>query len=450
MARSRARASRSWSWWSTSIPDSPSAVSSPSAGSSGCSAERPHGWAITLTPPASATTRSMPTSGTAYRSAYAGRPAAQEPRERLVAVADHAERDQGVGHVRAAAGRGAGGDPAHVGLGDARPRSPEAARPSPGPGRCARPAPRAAPPPAAGTSGRAGRPAGARPGPSCRVLISIPRTSSTPTSTAAAARLGPSVRGVVVGDRQHVEPRGRGGAHQVGRRLGAVAGQRVRVEVDAHLPHSRRPHPGTPTPRAHQGGVGPPNGSSTSGGPRPETSRRIQSSRSSSIAEAGRITNHSQRPAASPATTERSHSPRPELVETGHSGTAWLAICTRTAGGPSPMSAPRVVVDACRRSGRPPGAGLLGDDEHVHRPVQLAGARAAGQRRHGPPGVADVPEVGDPPARAQRPGQVGRERRAWPRGARRSRRRRSARPAASSGGETVPCSGHDHTPSGAV
>ena len=71
----------------------------------------------------------------------------------------------------------------------------------------------------------------------------------------------------------------------------------------------------------HQNGAGPPNGISTSCGPTVDTSRRIQSSRSSRIADAGRSTSHSQRPAASPATTDRSHSPRAALTEIGHSGT---------------------------------------------------------------------------------------------------------------------------------
>ena len=103
------------------------------------------------------------------------------------------------------------------------------------------------------------------------------------------------------------------------------------------------PGPGSPltrSPERHQVGCGPPNGTSTRGGPTPETSRRIHSSRSRSIADAGRRTTHSQRPPASPANTARSTSTSAHDVETAHSGTDWLPIRSRTGGRPAPSSEP--------------------------------------------------------------------------------------------------------------
>ena len=160
----------------------------------------------------------------------------------------------------------------------------------------------------------------------------------------------------------------------------------------------------------HQAGRGPPNGISTSGGPMPETSRRIQSSRSSSIAEAGRSTTHSQRPPASPAKTERSSSAsdgrrwRPATAaRTGCRSVPGPAVARRPARGPG-----RGATVPAHRAPRPT-PGLLADHEHVDRPVEGAGPRAAGHRRAPGPRSADHREVADRPARAHRPGQVGRE-----------------------------------------
>ena len=58
------------------------------------------------------------------------------------------------------------------------------------------------------------------------------------------------------------------------------------------------------------------------------------------MADAGRRMIHSQRPSASPTTTERSHSPSDPLTDTGHRPTGKLPIRTLTVGGPSPTSSP--------------------------------------------------------------------------------------------------------------
>ena len=91
--------------------------------------------------------------------------------------------------------------------------------------------------------------------------------------------------------------------------------------------------------------------------------RRAGSSRRAAAARPrpGRSTIHSQRPSASPATTERSHSPRPRLVETGQSGIDWQSIRTRTVGGPSPTSVPGSSwrVPAMRAPRPVPGSSLI-------------------------------------------------------------------------------------------
>ena len=63
------------------------------------------------------------------------------------------------------------------------------------------------------------------------------------------------------------------------------------------------------------------------------------------MADAGRSTSHSQRPSASPTTTDRSHSPPDPLTDTGQSPTGKLPTRTLTVGGPSP------IVTACRSRG---------------------------------------------------------------------------------------------------
>ena len=63
----------------------------------------------------------------------------------------------------------------------------------------------------------------------------MPRTSATPRRTAASSGVLPAGRRVVVGQRDDVQPRLRSGRHELGRRLGAVAGVGVGVEVDAHV-----------------------------------------------------------------------------------------------------------------------------------------------------------------------------------------------------------------------
>ena len=174
-----------------------------------------------------------------------------------------------------------------------------------------------------------------------------------PTSRGGRAGLGPPVGGVVVGQREHVEPGVRGRAHQLlrasacrrwpasgcgGRCARSTARRRPgRLESRRGSSPDRR---GAPERHLHQRR------------PQPDTSRRIQSSRSSRTAEAGRSTIHSQRPAASPATTVRSRSPRASLVETGHSGTDWLSIADLHRRRAVADLRPGVVGDGCRRTAR--------------------------------------------------------------------------------------------------
>ena len=150
-----------------------------------------------------------------------------------------------------------------------------------------------------------------------------------------ALGLGPALRGVVVGQRHHVESGGRGGAHQLLRGLRAVAGPRVGVEVDAHAERLGRrrsgltraaPDPRTASPAAAARGPTRPAGSSrrgAAGWPRPAAARSTASARGPRR-----------------ATTERSSSPSAVLTLTAHSGTGWFSIRTRTVGGPSPTSPP--------------------------------------------------------------------------------------------------------------
>ena len=91
--------------------------------------------------------------------------------------------------------------------------------------------------------GRTGRPADAATpvrlpfGPHTSHEISAPGTRVRPGGSAAAASSMPAV-GVVVGQRDDVKP-GRGSPpYDVRRRLGAVGGRRVGVQIDAHRGHA--------------------------------------------------------------------------------------------------------------------------------------------------------------------------------------------------------------------
>ena len=145
---------------------------------------------------------------------------------------------------------------------------------------------------------------------------------------------------------------------------------------------------------------------------------RIHSSRSSSIADAGRSTSHSQRPPASPAKTTRSSSVRSTSdVETVQSGT----VCAPDAdlggrAGPVRDLQPRVVVQACRRSAHPrpvPGSSLTtttstGPSRALVPATQVTVARAPAVRRRPPKSVTSQPGligqgryVGNSPARVR-------------------------------------------------
>ena len=87
---------------------------------------------------------------------------------------------------------------------------------------------------AAGTSGRAGRPAGARRAPRSTVLISIPRHHGDPDVDRRLGGLVPALGGVVVGEAEDVEPGAAARPHQLRRDCVPSTGPRVGVEVDAH------------------------------------------------------------------------------------------------------------------------------------------------------------------------------------------------------------------------
>ena len=143
----------------------------------------------------------------------------------------------------------------------------------------------------------------------------------------------------------------------------------------------------------------------------PETSRRIHSSRSSSIAEAGRSTTHSQRPSASPATTERSSS-RSAVARRDRPQRHRLAadpyphhrrvphrprVRDRDAGVPA-QRAPSPVPDSSLTTNTSTGPSRALVPE-----LQVIVARASRAR------TADHREVAHRPAGAHRPGQVRRE-----------------------------------------
>ena len=384
-ARSTAAASRAsgaWSWWSTSMPLRPRSRSSASRSSvSTPDLPRPHGCAITPTPPASRTSPITSSSGHGVAVDVGRATGVQEAGEGLVAVDHEAGGHQHVGHVRTAGGCGVDRAAAYGLLGDVEAERTGAWRRSPAPGSCARPGSCRERSRAAGASGRAGRRAGGRWPTRGPVLISMPRTSVMPASPAAAAGLGPALGRVVVGERDDVET----GARRPGATSGAgivraVADRRVGVEVDAHPRRLSGPWREGAFPDAHHTGGGPPKASSTNGAPRPEASRRIHSSRSSSIAEAGRSTSHSQRPAASPTITDRSNSSSASLVDTAHSEHRHEIDAHLHHGRPLADVA-RIGAVESRDPRTETRARLLRHDQHVHGTVEGAGARHAAQRR---------------------------------------------------------------------
>ena len=75
--------------------------------------------------------------------------------------------------------------------------------------------------------------------PSIRQDSSAPVTSVSPAGSAAIASRVPT-GGVVIGQRDDVQP-GRGGVpHQLGGRVRTVGGRGVAVQIDAHDADSRR------------------------------------------------------------------------------------------------------------------------------------------------------------------------------------------------------------------
>ena len=242
------------------------------------------------------------------------------PLERLGAVGDHAAGDQRVGHVRSAGRRRAGRDAPYVVLGELDPCRAQVGQDRGHPGVAAREHPvqgedqvRVLGVGQVRQEVHAGvLEAGADLDPGHQVEAE---------RLGRLGRLGPALRRVVVGQRDHVEARLGGRPHHLRRALRAVGGARVGVEVDTH-PHTRLTRRGAALRTASRPGAGRPE----------ETSRRIQSSRSSSIAEAGRSTSHSHRPLASPAKTERSKRSSDDAVDTAHRDTDWLPIRTRAVG----------------------------------------------------------------------------------------------------------------------
>ena len=205
----------------------------------------------------------------------------------------------------------------------------------------------------------------------------MPGTSVMPTSRGGRRGLGPAVGGVVVGDRDDVEPGPRRPRAPARRGVGPVARTRVRVEVDAHAPSPRGAAVTSP------GGV-PRRAARPAAGRRRR--RRAGSSRrgSSSSADAGRSTIHSHRPPASPASTDRSNSPSCALVETSQRLTDWLPIRTRADGGRSPISAPGSSYRVPAHRAPSPVPASSATTSTSTGPSELAGARRAGQRRRRP------------------------------------------------------------------
>ena len=126
------------------------------------------------------------------------------------------------------------------------------------------------------------------------------------------ARLVPPLGGVVVGQREDVEPGGRGGAHDLPRRQRAVRPVGVGVEVDAHPDKASEKRRGTRS--APSTSPAPGHGDERQGDQlRAELGDVVQLPRSGSrsAADAGRSTSQSHRPSASPASTARSSASLP-------------------------------------------------------------------------------------------------------------------------------------------
>ena len=111
--------------------------------------------------------------------------------------------------------------------------------------------------------------------------------------------LGDARLGVMVGQRHHVEPGGRGAAHHLGRVVGTVRGVAVHVQVNTHGGHRSRV--GAYLGRAAAGNSAPNGTSSSCSGSR--RSRSGNGSTSSVPAVSGHSTSHTQLAATSPTKT---------------------------------------------------------------------------------------------------------------------------------------------------
>ena len=163
----------------------------------------------------------------------------------------------------------------------------------------------------------------------------------------------------------------------------------------------------------YQGGAGPPKGRATSCGPVSETSRRIQSSRSSKMAEAG--PEHQPQPAALRLADDDRSVPLPVRSAHRHRPQADREAADPYLDRRRPVADLLAGVDPSVRTqpGDPrtqPGAGLLADDDDVDRPIERARARHAAHRGAAFAALGgDRREVGDRPARPERPWEVRRE-----------------------------------------
>ena len=153
--------------------------------------------------------------------------------ERLVPVADHAERDQGVGDVRPAGRGGPVRGPAHVGGADRDAQLAQLLQDRRHPG---------APPVEDLVEllderrvGRVGQ-VGQQVDPLALVLGADldPAHQRQADLLGRSGRLGPALGRVVVGQPQHVQPGRHRRVHQLRRALRPVAAPRVGVEVDPH------------------------------------------------------------------------------------------------------------------------------------------------------------------------------------------------------------------------
>ena len=249
-------------------------------------------------------------------------------------------------------------------------------------------------------------------------------------------RLGVAADGVVVGERDDVQP-GRGGvAHQLGGGVRAVRRGGVGVQVDAHdadssastgrnkgtLKDNRRPehrprqgaitavrraarrqrHRRGPYVRLSSRGESAPHGTRSTSAP---ASRRSVSTSSSYISS----------PDCSGQTTAHSHSPRASPAKTARSSGAPVDVPQR--GGPSGGEhlGVRRLVDAHVRAGvgavdprvarAEPDAQLLGDQQQLAGAAERAGARAGhGGGAAAAAVVARAGHPGEQPADRQRPG----------------------------------------------